>query len=205
MDGTIEENISRFEEKPNPEDVIAAAKAAGVYELIVRLPEGFQTAIGPQGTSLSAGQRQRIGLARALYGSPFLVVMDEPNSNLDSEGEDALSKAIKGISARGGIAIVVAHRPSALAAVGTVAIIQNGKVTSFGPKSEVLRMATVSSTASKAAFVNGSASAAAEESEDVNESEEGNASGEAEAHWPRNGNGESQPVPLTAAKRRTTA
>ncbi|ODA65932.1 Type I secretion system ATP-binding protein PrsD [Methyloligella halotolerans] len=205
MDGTIEENISRFEEEPNPEDVIAAAKAAGVYELIVRLPEGFKTAIGPQGTSLSAGQRQRIGLARALYGNPFLVVMDEPNSNLDSEGEDALSKAIKGISARGGIAIVVAHRPSALAAVGTVAIIQNGKITSFGPKSEVLRMATVSSNASKVAAVSGSAPAAEEESEDVSESEGGNASGEAEAHWPPDGNGESQPVPLTAAKRRTTA
>jgi ATP-binding cassette subfamily C protein len=92
---------------------------------------------------LSAGQRQRIGLARALYGSPFLVIMDEPNSNLDGEGEEALTQAIRGIRARRGIAIVVAHRPSALAAVDLVAVIQNGRMTSFGSKAEVLSPAQV--------------------------------------------------------------
>jgi ATP-binding cassette subfamily C protein len=106
--------------------------------MIVRLPEGYRTRLGPQGASLSAGQRQRIGLARALYKDPFLVVMDEPNSNLDGEGELALTEAIKGIRARGGIAIVIAHRPSALAAVDLVAVIQNGRMTSFGPKEEII-------------------------------------------------------------------
>ena len=107
--------------------------------MIVRMPDGYQTQLGSQGISLSAGQRQRIGLARALYRNPFLVVMDEPNSNLDAEGEVALTAAIKGIAARGGIAIVVAHRPSALVAVEKVAVIQNGKMAAFGPKSEILR------------------------------------------------------------------
>jgi PrtD family type I secretion system ABC transporter len=139
MDATIAENIARFDPEADPGAVIAAAKAAGVHEMIVRLPDGYQTQLGPQGIALSAGQRQRIGLARALYREPFLVVMDEPNSNLDAEGEAALSVAIKGISERGGIAIVVAHRPSALNAVDQVAVIQNGRMSAFGPKSEILR------------------------------------------------------------------
>jgi PrtD family type I secretion system ABC transporter len=139
MDATIAENIARFDPEADPGAVIAAAKAAGVHEMIVRLPDGYQTQLGPQGIALSAGQRQRIGLARALYRDPFLVIMDEPNSNLDAEGEAALSVAIKGISERGGIAIVVAHRPSALNAVDQVAVIQNGRMSAFGPKSEILR------------------------------------------------------------------
>lgn len=138
MDATIEENISRFEQRADPAKVIAAAQAAGVHEMIVRLPNGYRTQLGSQGISLSAGQRQRIGLARALYGDPFVVVMDEPNSNLDSEGEQALSEAIGGIRQRGGIAIVVAHRPSALAAIELVAIIQNGRMTAFGDKQDVM-------------------------------------------------------------------
>ena len=87
--------------------------------MIVQMPDGYRTQLGPQGTALSAGQRQRMALARALYGNPFLVIMDEPNSNLDGEGEAALTQAIEGIRARGGIAIVIAHRPSALVAVGS--------------------------------------------------------------------------------------
>jgi ATP-binding cassette subfamily C protein len=106
--------------------------------MIVRLPNGYQTQLGPQGTALSAGQRQRIGLARALYGRPFLVVMDEPNSNLDGEGEAALNAAVEAIKKRGGIAIIVAHRPSALVAVDYVCLIQGGKLVAFGPKSEIL-------------------------------------------------------------------
>lgn len=138
LDGTIEENISRLDPEPNPRAVVDAAKAAGVHQMIVRMPDGYHTQLGPQGVSLSAGQRQRIALARALYKDPFVVVMDEPNSNLDGEGEAALAQAIEGIRARGGIAIVVAHRPSALVAVSHVAVVQGGRLTAFGPKQEVL-------------------------------------------------------------------
>jgi PrtD family type I secretion system ABC transporter len=138
LDATIEENISRFEPNADPTKVIAAARAAGVHEMIVRLSDGYRTPIGPQGETLSAGQRQRIGLARALYRDPFIVIMDEPNSNLDGEGEMALIEAIKGIKARGGIAIIVAHRPSALAVADLVAVIQNGKLVAYGEKNEIL-------------------------------------------------------------------
>jgi len=138
LDATIAENISRLQEDDDPRLVIEAAKAAGVHEMILRMPDGYDTQLGPFGASLSGGQRQRIGLARALYGNPFMVVLDEPNSNLDGEGEAALTAAIEGVRARGGIAIVIAHRPSALAAVDVVAVIQNGRMTAFGPKDEVI-------------------------------------------------------------------
>jgi PrtD family type I secretion system ABC transporter len=138
LDGTIEQNISRLDGKSDARAVVEAARLAGIHELIVRLPEGYQTDVGPQGMSLSAGQRQRIGLARALYGNPFIVIMDEPNSNLDSEGEAALTLAIRSVRERGGIAIIVAHRPSALAAVDLVAVIQQGKLIAFGGKDEIL-------------------------------------------------------------------
>ena len=138
MDATIEENISRFEPAPDYQKVIDAAKAAGVHDMIVKLPEGYRTQLGSQGASLSAGQRQRVALARALYGDPFVVILDEPNSNLDGEGEAALTQAIEGIRARGGITIVIAHRPSALVAVDLVAIVQNGRIVSFGNKQDVL-------------------------------------------------------------------
>ena len=142
LDATIEENIARLEPDAAPTAVIAAAKAAGVHEMIVRLADGYRTPIGPGGETLSAGQRQRIGLARALYKNPFVVVMDEPNSNLDAEGEIALVEALKGIKARGGIAVIVAHRPSALAAADLVAVIQNGKLVAYGAKNEILGAAT---------------------------------------------------------------
>ena len=138
LDATVEENISRLSPRADAFDIVAAAAAAGVHEMIVRLPNGYQTQLGSQGTALSAGQRQRIGLARALYGRPFLVVMDEPNSNLDGEGEAALNAAVEAIKKRGGIAIIVAHRPSALVAVDYVCLIQSGKLIAFGPKSEIL-------------------------------------------------------------------
>jgi ABC-type protease/lipase transport system fused ATPase/permease subunit len=105
----------------------------------VRLPQGYNTCYGEIGVGLSAGQRQRIGLARALYGNPFLVVLDEPNANLDGEGEAALTRAILGVRARGGICIVVSHRASVLAVVDMVAIVVEGRIQSVGAKEEVLR------------------------------------------------------------------
>jgi PrtD family type I secretion system ABC transporter len=138
LDGTIEENIARLDSKADAEAVVKAARAAGVHDMIVHMPDGYQTQVGSQGATLSAGQRQRIGLARALYNDPLIVVMDEPNSNLDGEGEQALTEAIKAVKARGGIAIMVAHRPSALAAVDFLAVIQQGKMVAYGTKDEIL-------------------------------------------------------------------
>jgi PrtD family type I secretion system ABC transporter len=126
--GTIAENISRFSPDSDSVQIVQAAKAAGVHDMILRLPNGYETDIGEGGCNLSAGQRQRIGLARALYGEPFLVVLDEPNSNLDSEGEKTLTQAILDVRSRGGIAVVVTHRPSTLAAVTHVLVLQNGRV-----------------------------------------------------------------------------
>lgn len=139
FDGTITENISRFEENPDSAKVLAAAQAADVHEMVLRMPNGYETRIGTHGAALSGGQRQRIALARALYGSPFLLVLDEPNSNLDAEGEAALVKALQSVKARGGVAIVVAHRPSVLAAVDLVAVVNSGQISAVGPKEEVLR------------------------------------------------------------------
>ena len=139
IEGTVAENIGRFDPAARPEDVVAAARAAGVHELIVSLPEGYATRVEGQGTSLSAGQRQRVALARALYGDPFLVVLDEPNSNLDADGEEALKIAILGIRHRGAIAVIVAHRPSALAGVDLVLTLAGGRMQAFGLKEEVLK------------------------------------------------------------------
>ena len=138
IEGSVAENIARFTSDAPAPAVVAAAKAAGVHDLVVNLPAGYETQIGEQGAALSAGQQQRIALARALCGDPFLVVLDEPNSNLDAEGEDALTRAILGVRARGGIVIVVAHRPSALAAVDHVLAMARGIQHAFGPKGEIL-------------------------------------------------------------------
>lgn len=136
--GTVAQNICRFAENATSEAIVAAAKAARVHELILRLPNGFDTEIGEGGAAVSAGQRQRIALARALYGDPFLVVLDEPNSNLDAEGEQALGEAIMNVRGRGGIVVVIAHRPSALASTDLVLMMNEGRLQAFGPKEEVL-------------------------------------------------------------------
>jgi PrtD family type I secretion system ABC transporter len=140
LDGTVADNIARFDPDADAKMIFRAARAAGIHDLIVRLPNGYQTQIGPGGQSLSAGQRQRIALARALYGDPFLVVLDEPNSNLDADGEEALMRAIVKVRERGGIVVIVAHRPSVLQAVDMVGVVQAGKLVSFGPKEDVIKV-----------------------------------------------------------------
>jgi PrtD family type I secretion system ABC transporter len=139
MAGTVAQNIARFDPGATSEEILRAAQLAGVDDLVRRLPQGFDTQVGEGGQRLSAGQRQRVALARALFRDPFLVVMDEPNANLDAEGDAALSRAIASIRGRGGIAIVIAHRPSALAEVSLVLTMGEGRVQAFGPKEEVLR------------------------------------------------------------------
>lgn len=139
FDGTVSENIARFSNKTDAEAVIAAAQLADIHQLITSLPEGYNTSIGASGFALSAGQKQRIALARALYKSPFLIVLDEPNSNLDSDGEIALTNAIKAMRDRGSIVIVIAHRPSAITAVNKVLVMKEGKQAAFGPKDDVLQ------------------------------------------------------------------
>lgn len=139
FDGTIAENISRFDPQPSPESIYAAARMAGCYEIVLQMPDGFNTRIGLGGAHLSAGQRQRIGLARALYGDPFMVILDEPNANLDAMGEQAVTNAIMAVRQRGGIVVVIAHRPSALAAVDKVLVLHDGVATAYGPKDDVLK------------------------------------------------------------------
>ena len=136
--GTIAENIARFDPQAKDEEIVATARMAGVHEMILRLPEGYNTRIGHGLPPLSGGQVQRIGLARALYGSPSLVVMDEPNSNLDATGDESLSRAISALRETGAAVVVMAHRPSALAAVNKVMLMHEGRVVQFGPKDEVL-------------------------------------------------------------------
>jgi PrtD family type I secretion system ABC transporter len=138
LSGTVAQNIARFEVKPDFKAVIAAAKEVGVHDLIVTLPQGYDTPVGEQGAALSAGQAQRVALARAVYHNPFLVVLDEPNSNLDSEGDEALTQAILGVRERKGIIIDVTHRPSAIAGVDQILVMSKGRMQTFGPKDEIL-------------------------------------------------------------------
>ncbi len=138
FDGTIAQNIARFDPDAKDEEVIAAAKAAGVHELIASFKDGYATSVGERGAALSGGQRQRVALARALYGNPFLVVLDEPNSNLDAVGEAALNNAIQAAKARGAIVIVIAHRASVLGSVDKILIMEEGRVGDFGPRAEVM-------------------------------------------------------------------
>lgn len=138
FEGTVAENIARLDPNAADEAVVAAARAANVHEMILRLPEGYQTPLGEGGHNLSVGQRQRIGLARALYGDPFLVVLDEPNAHLDKEGEAALLLALQAIRQRGGIVVLVAHRRGILASTNKVAFLLEGEMRAFGPRDETL-------------------------------------------------------------------
>ncbi|RSK38898.1 type I secretion system permease/ATPase, partial [Rhodovulum iodosum] len=138
LPGTIRENIARFDPNARDVDVIAAARLTGVHDMILALPDGYATRIGGPDSPLSGGQVQRLGLARAIYHEPRIIVLDEPNSNLDVAGDDALTATIKTLRARGSTVIVMAHRPSAIAAVNKVLMLQQGTVVKFGPKDEVL-------------------------------------------------------------------
>src|SRR5262245_62048110 len=138
LNGTVAQNISRFEPDADPEAIRSAAATAGVHEMIVSLENGYDTQVGEGGTVLSGGQAQRIALARALYRDPFLVVLDEPNSNLDAEGDAALTQAVLSVRARGGIVIVIAHRPAAIAGVDLILAMKQGRAVAFGPKDHVL-------------------------------------------------------------------
>ncbi len=139
FDGTVGENISRFNGDAESEAIVEAARWAGVHELILRLPEGYDTKIGEGGAVLSGGQTQRVALARALYGDPVLIVLDEPNASLDAEGDAALSRAIAEARKRNKTVVVMAHRPSAIAAVDQLLMLKDGRQTAFGPKEEVLK------------------------------------------------------------------
>ena len=145
--GTVGDNIARFADEPDPDAIVAAARAAGVHEMILNLPDGYTTQIGDGGGRLSGGQRQRLGLARALYGDPVLVVLDEPNANLDADGEAALTKAIGAIKERGGMVVVMTHRPSAIEAVDLLLLLNGGRQQAFGPKADVLAATTQNAAA----------------------------------------------------------
>jgi ATP-binding cassette, subfamily C, type I secretion system permease/ATPase len=136
--GTVAQNISRFDPEAISENIIAAAREAGCHEMIVKMNEGYDTQVGEHGVSLSAGQAQRVALARALYGEPFLIVLDEPNSNLDTEGDEALTRAVRAARERGAIVVVVAHRPVGIEAVDMLLVLRDGRVQTFGPKEQVL-------------------------------------------------------------------
>jgi ATP-binding cassette, subfamily C, type I secretion system permease/ATPase len=139
--GSVGQNICRFDPKAASETIIAAAKQASLHDLIVNMPNGYDTEIGDRGSVLSAGQAQRVALARALYGAPFLIVLDEPNSNLDAEGDEALTRAIRSARERGAIVVVVAHRPVAIEAVDLLLVLKDGRMQTFGPKDVVLGQA----------------------------------------------------------------
>jgi ATP-binding cassette subfamily C protein len=136
--GSVAQNICRFDSEAGSAAIIAAAKEAGVHEMIIKMRDGYDTQIGEQGTALSAGQAQRVALARALYGDPFLIVLDEPNSNLDTEGDEALTRAVRSARERGAIVVVVAHRPIGIEGVDQLLVLRDGRMQAFGPKEQVL-------------------------------------------------------------------
>jgi ATP-binding cassette subfamily C exporter for protease/lipase len=137
LEGSIAENIARFGEV-DPQQVIAAAQSAGLHEMILRFPKGYDTPIGEAGNLLSGGQRQRIGLARAIYGNPMLIVLDEPNANLDDAGEAALFKTVQELKDKGKTVFLITHRPGAIAVADMLLILQDGHVRAHGPRDAVV-------------------------------------------------------------------
>ncbi|MFV2033586.1 MAG: type I secretion system permease/ATPase [Halocynthiibacter sp.] len=139
FDGTIAENIAHLQLNPDAETVVTAAKRADAHEMIVKLPDGYDTRVTAAGGRLSGGQIQRIGLARALFGNPVILVLDEPNSNLDNDGSEALNLAIRKMKADGRSVLIMAHRPAAIQECETLLVLDHGARRAFGPKDEVLR------------------------------------------------------------------
>ena len=139
FDGTIAENIARLSREPDPDKVVAAAKKAAAHDMIVHLPDGYDTRVSTGGGRLSGGQIQRIGLARALYDDPVILILDEPNSNLDNDGSIALNHAIRALKAAGHSCLIMAHRPAAIQECDMLLVLDNGTRAAFGPKDKVLR------------------------------------------------------------------
>ncbi len=138
LDGTVAQNIARFDMHASSDAIIAAARASNAHDMIIKLEHGYDTVLNDAGYCLSGGQRQRLALARALYGDPFLVVLDEPNSHLDREGDIALNDAIHQVRRRGGIVVMITHRRTAMAALNRMAVLDGGRIAACGPKDQIL-------------------------------------------------------------------
>jgi ABC-type protease/lipase transport system fused ATPase/permease subunit len=136
--GTVQANIARMAVEPDPELVVRAARLAGVHDMVLRLPHGYDTVLAESGLPLSGGQRQRLGLARALYGRPRLVILDEPNANLDAAGEAALASALAALKADGATVLFVTHRPSLAAHADLVLLLEDGSIGRLGPRDEIM-------------------------------------------------------------------
>jgi ATP-binding cassette subfamily C protein len=136
--GTVKENIARMHSDPHYEDVVIAAQLAGVHDMVLQLPQGYDSDVGQDGSMLSGGQKQRIGLARTFYGNPKFIVLDEPNSSLDTQGEEALMTAIAVAKEKGITTVIISHKTSILSIVDKILVMKDGMVASFGPKKEVM-------------------------------------------------------------------
>jgi ATP-binding cassette subfamily C protein len=139
FDGTVAENIAKLSMQPDAEAIVSAAKKADAHDMILQLPDGYDTQVTAGGGRLSGGQIQRVGLARAMYGDPVLLVLDEPNSNLDNEGSEAVNAAIRAMKAEGKSILIMAHRPAAIQECDMLLMLDHGMVRKFGPKDQVLR------------------------------------------------------------------